>query len=119
MGTGEIYLCIIIMMSVVFAVVIDLLFINITVTHRVQHMGVAGLHDPILAAAGDGLVSFVFSCQVRTCQDFDMVMAMMMVLELEFVVPAMDDDMHGNNYDIRFRGKTSLQARGWVHLPHL
>jgi hypothetical protein len=28
-------------------------------------MGVAGLHDPILAAAGEGLVSFVFSCQVR------------------------------------------------------
>jgi hypothetical protein len=29
-----------------------------------QHMGVVGLHDPILAAAGEGLVSFVFSCQV-------------------------------------------------------
>lgn len=27
-------------------------------------MGVTGLHDPILAAAGDGHVSFVFSCQV-------------------------------------------------------
>ncbi len=30
-----------------------------------QHMGVVGLHDPILASAGEGLVSFVFSCQVR------------------------------------------------------
>jgi hypothetical protein len=37
----------------------------ITSLNGEQHMGVAGLHDPILAAAGEGLVSFVFSCQVR------------------------------------------------------
>jgi hypothetical protein len=36
-------------------------------------MGVAGLHDPILAAAGEGLVSFVFSCQVRVGMHTDLV----------------------------------------------
>jgi hypothetical protein len=63
-----------------------------------QHMGVAGLHDPILAAAGEGLVSFVFSCQVCTSKELFAAIVMMLLR------------MRSSSLAIRFREKMLIRA---------
>jgi hypothetical protein len=65
-------------------------------------MGVAGLHDPILAAAGEGLVSFVFSCQVRVGLTMVLLLLSLLLFKSAISLCTLLNELHLD----RFREKT-------------